>query len=105
VIVETFFALPVTDMDRATKFYVALGAVVKAATPGWSSLIIAGVRVGLYPGTPGFSGLHFAVDDLTASCADFERLGGRAGAVMDVAPGLTLAVVTDCEGNTLTLRG
>ena len=105
MITETFFALPVTDMDRATRFYVALGAVVKAATPGWTSLLVAGVRVGLYPGTPGFSGLHFAVDDLGATCAEIERAGGRGGAPFEAAPGLMLAVVTDCEGNTLTLRG
>jgi predicted enzyme related to lactoylglutathione lyase len=104
---ETFFALPVRDMKRATRFYAeALGAVVTFASDGWSSLDIAGVRIGLFlhEGT-GRSGLHFVVGDLGAARADVERAGGSfATDPMEVAPGVTIAEVEDTEGNVITLR-
>jgi predicted enzyme related to lactoylglutathione lyase len=107
---ETFFSVTVADMERATAFYVgAMSATVKAATPQWSSLFIAGVRLGLYADPqhkPAHTGLHFAVDDLAAACADVDRAGGKIKkAPYEVAPGITLAEVSDSEGNTLTLRG
>ncbi len=47
-VTETFFAVEVEDMQRAIAFYVsALGATVMFSSAGWSSLRIAGVRVGL----------------------------------------------------------
>ena len=107
-ITETFFALAVGEMPRAMAFYVrAFGATVSFASPGWASLHVAGVRVGLYsPGTPGPTGLHFVVDDLAAACAEVERAGGRvARGASEVAPGVVVADVVDSEGNTLTLRG
>ena len=69
-VIEVFFAVEVANMERATAFYVnALGATVAFASPGWSSLRIAGVRIGLalnpmHEG--GRTGLHFAVSDLVA---------------------------------------
>src|SRR5579864_8716164 len=104
-VTETFFSVGVHDMQRATAFYVdALGATVSFATPGWSSLRIAGVRVGLFPHpdqTPSWIGLHFVVSDLSAACADVERVGGRIVAKeIEVAPGVVIANVTDTEGNT-----
>ena len=105
IVTETFFAVLVTDMTRATAFYVAaLGARVMFGTPGWTSLEIANVRVGLAPGTPGPNGLHFAVSDLAAASAAIERAGGRAGKPVEVAPGVVIAEATDSEGNTFTLR-
>ena len=106
MVTETFFAVLVTDMERATAFYTAaLGATVKFATPGWTSLFIAGVRIGLaHPGTPGPTGLHFAVSDLAAARAAIERAGGRSDAPVEVAPGVVIANATDTEGNGFTLR-
>jgi predicted enzyme related to lactoylglutathione lyase len=108
-VTETFFAVEVRDMDRATAFYVrALGATVMFASPGWTSLQLAGVRVGLafradFSGAP--TGLHFAVDDLSAMRAQIASAGGQASAApVQAAPGVLIASVVDTEGNTFTLR-
>jgi predicted enzyme related to lactoylglutathione lyase len=108
VVTETFFSVGVRDMDRATAFYVdALGAIAVFASPGWSSLRIAGVRVGLaldprHEGTR--VGLHFAVGDLATAQADVERAGGRVVEhSIEVAPGVVVADVTDTEGNIFAL--
>ncbi len=96
-------------MQRASAFYVeALGATVAYASPGWSSLRIAGVRLGLaldLEHAASRVGLHFAVTDLTAALADIERAGGSViAARIEVAPGVIVAEVTDTEGNTFTLN-
>jgi predicted enzyme related to lactoylglutathione lyase len=105
---ETFFSVEVSDMQRAAAFYGdALGATVTFISPAWSSLHIAGVRLGLAlsPGHPASKvGLHFAVSDLPGARAAVERAGGRiASPPLEVAPGVVLADVTDTEGNTFTL--
>lgn len=85
----------------------AFGAEVMYAATVWTSLRIAGVRVGLalQPDlTPTSVGLYFAVGDLDAARADVERAGGKIGAPVEVAPGVFVAEVTDTEGNTLSLR-
>jgi predicted enzyme related to lactoylglutathione lyase len=107
-VLETFVSVEVMDMDRATAFYVAaLGAQVIFASPGWSSLKIAGVRVGLAlsPGhAPSRTGLHFAVGDLGGARAAVARAGGRNdGSPTEVAPGVILSRAVDSEGNTFTL--
>jgi predicted enzyme related to lactoylglutathione lyase len=108
-VVETFFSVEVRDMRRATAFYVdALGADVAFASPAWSSLRIAGVRLGLAlsPACAGSRvGLHFAVDDLDQSLARVERAGGRvAAAPAEIAPGVTVAYVADPDGNVFALN-
>jgi hypothetical protein len=108
-VTETFFALGVADMPRATEFYTrVLGAHVAFATPGWTSLRIAGVRVGLAldPNhAPTRTGLHFAVSDLDAALAAIAAAGGHvAMQPTEVAPGVVIAEALDTEGNTLTLR-
>jgi predicted enzyme related to lactoylglutathione lyase len=105
---ETFFSVEVRDMQRATAFYVgALGATVMFATPMWSSLSIAGVRIGLAmtpSGPAGRIGLHFSVSDLGAARAAVERAGGRPiTGPTEVAPGVVIADVADTEGNIFTL--
>lgn len=105
---ETFFSIDVRDMPRATAFYVAaLGAEVTFASADWTSLRIAGVRVALSLAaapTGGRVGLHFAVGDLPAACADVERAGGHAvDPAIEVAPGVVIASMSDSEGNTFTL--
>jgi predicted enzyme related to lactoylglutathione lyase len=107
-VVETFFSVEVEDMQRATAFYVAaLGATVAFASPGWSSLHIAGVRIGLALGPKHAAtrvGLHFAVSDLAAARAAVVRAGGGVEAPpVEVASGVLVADVTDTEGNTFTL--
>jgi predicted enzyme related to lactoylglutathione lyase len=109
VVTETFFSIEVNDMHRATAFYVdALGAAVMYSAPSWTSLRIAGVRIGLFLNpehTTSRVGLHFAVSDLAAACADVERAGGRIVAPsIEVASGVVIAQVEDTEGNTFTLR-
>jgi predicted enzyme related to lactoylglutathione lyase len=107
-VVETFFSIPVRDMERATNFYVtAFGAAVSAAVPFWSSLHIAGVRIGLALVTEhaqSQTGLHFAVVDLADAGTCVERAGGRVvrGSV-EVAPGVVVSEVTDTEGNGFAL--
>jgi predicted enzyme related to lactoylglutathione lyase len=106
---ETFFSVGVTDMPRASVFYAgAFGAEVVFASPEWSSLRIAGVRVGLarVPGHGGERlGIHFAVGDLGQACAEVVRAGGQvASAAREVAPGIRAAEVRDTEGNTLSLN-
>jgi predicted enzyme related to lactoylglutathione lyase len=108
-VIETFFSVDVGDMARATAFYVdALGATVAFASPVWSSLRIAGVRVGLFlhpERMQGRVGLHFAVSDLESARAAVEQAGGRCVTPpVEVAPGVVVADVADTEGNTFTLR-
>ena len=107
-VLETFFSVEVADMRRATAFYAeAFGATVTFASPAWSSLRIAGVRVGLAlvpQHQASRIGLHFAVDDLARTRGDVERAGGRVVvATLEVAPGVVTADVADTEGNTFML--
>jgi predicted enzyme related to lactoylglutathione lyase len=107
-VIETFFSVNVEDMQRGMTFYVeAFGATVLFSSPGWSSLRIAGVRIGLALAAepnPGPIGLHFAVTDLAVTTAAVERAGGCvASSPRAVAPGVVLVQVTDTEGNTVVL--
>lgn len=109
-VTETFFSLTVRDMDRAIAFYThTFGATVSFATPVWTSIHVAGVRLGLFHDprhAPARVGLYFAVADLAAGCAEVVRAGGAiAVPPNEVAPGVHTADVTDPEGNTFTLRG
>jgi predicted enzyme related to lactoylglutathione lyase len=105
---ETFLSISVCDMERATAFYMnALGATVLFTSPRWSSVTIAGVRIGLALVSKceaRHTGLHFAVSDLAAACAEVERAGGRTvRASVEVAPGVVVADVEDSEGNVVVL--
>jgi predicted enzyme related to lactoylglutathione lyase len=107
-VTETFFSVEVRDMPRATAFYVAaLGATMVFATPGWTSLRIAGVRIGLALSpehVAGRVGLHFAVADLAVARTEVERAGGRlVTAPTEVAPGVIISDLADTEGNVFTL--
>jgi len=107
--IGTYFVVFVADMDRATKFYAdVFGADVKFASPHWTSLVIAGAQVGLHPGATGErreTGLGFDMDDVDAACAAVQAAGGS----IDKAPesraneGITIATVTDTEGNELSV--
>jgi predicted enzyme related to lactoylglutathione lyase len=103
---EVFFYVHVGDVQRAEAFYVnALGATVDFASPTWSSLVIAGVRVNLVlrdHEAPSV-GLHFLVDDVALACAAVATAGGVITPAIETAGGV-LAEVLDTEGNTFTLR-
>lgn len=106
--VETYFAVPVVDMERATNFYVSVfEADATYTSPDWSSLWIAGVRVALSrepdrAGSP--IGLHFNVDELQAACGVVADAGGRVLAEsFQPQEGVTIARVADTEGNELVL--
>jgi predicted enzyme related to lactoylglutathione lyase len=105
---ETFFSLEVCEMPRATRFYVdALGASVAYESANWTSLRIAGVRVALFlhpEHAAAHVGLHFVVSDLAATRALADRAGGHSAALVEVAPGVSVANVTDSEGNTFSLH-
>jgi hypothetical protein len=77
------------------------------ASPEWSSLSIAGVRIGLAltRGHSGaWTGLHFAVRELARALEAVERSGGSADdGPTEVAPGVVIAEVSDSEANTLML--
>jgi predicted enzyme related to lactoylglutathione lyase len=107
-VLETFVTVQVADMPRATRFYTtALQASVSHALAFFSSLHVAGVRVGLAlveRHQPTITGLHFSVADLDAARADVERAGGRVVAPrVEVAPGVFVADCVDSEGNTFVL--
>lgn len=107
-VIETFFVVEVGDMVRATAFYVrALGATVLFSSERWSSLQVAGARLGLAldPEHEGARvGLHFVVRDLDTARGDVERSGGIvASSPAEVAPGVFTVEVTDTEGNPFTL--
>lgn len=109
IVSETFFSLSVRDMDRAVMFYSnAFGATRKWSSQRWSSLELAGVRIGLFCDVEHVGsrvGLHFAVSDLAAARAAVNREGGKAVApAATVAPGVEVAEVADTEGNIFSLQ-
>lgn len=108
-VAETFLSINVADMDRAVTFYSrSLGATTKWISPRWSSLDVAGVRIGLFskPGHGGGRvGLHFAVTNLHAACVSVAQEGGTiVTAASEVAPGVHVAEAADTEGNIFSLQ-
>ena len=104
---ELFVSVYVSDMERATAFYErALGATVDYASPTWSSLILAGIRVSLElrKGESSSVGMNFIVDDLALACAAVARAGGEIEPAVETSGGTVIAEVLDTEGNALTLR-
>ena len=105
---EAFFSIPVADMERARQFYVrAFDASLQYASPVWSSLRIAGVRLGLDASpsdTARNTGLHFVVEDLGLAC---DAVASAGGAIVtdatEVQPGVVIADAADTEGNIFTL--
>jgi predicted enzyme related to lactoylglutathione lyase len=108
-VTETFFSIEVADMARATAFYAnALGATVSFPSAQWSSLHVAGVRLGLFQHAAqrgARTGLHFAVDDLDAALSAITEAGGQVVLTpREVAPGVLIAEAADTEGNVFGLR-
>ena len=105
---EAFFSIPVADMERARQFYAqALDASVQYASPVWSSLRIAGVRLGLNATSSGAAqktGLHFVVDDVELASDAIVRAGGvLVTDPTEVQPSVVVADAADTEGNIFTL--
>jgi len=103
---EIFFYVYVGDMHRATRFYVkAFNAGVEFASPAWSSLVIAGVRVNLVlrKDEPATIGMHFIVEDVALACAAVARAGGEFTPAVEESHGV-VAEAFDSEGNMFTLR-
>jgi lactoylglutathione lyase len=111
--VGAYFIVYVADMERATRFYTdVFEAEVRFASPHWSSLMIAGVSVGLHPGAEGDRreiGLGVDVDDLDAACEAIAAAGGRVVKRPEyrATERITIGTVADTEGNefTITLPG
>jgi predicted enzyme related to lactoylglutathione lyase len=79
------------------------------ASAQWSSLQIAGVRLGLFL-NPGHAdtrvGVHYVVDNLSQASREVVGNGGRIVTPQtEVAPGVVTVEVEDPEGNAFTLRG
>jgi predicted enzyme related to lactoylglutathione lyase len=102
-------SLSVIDMDRATTFYSkSLSALATWISPRWSSLRVAGVRIGLFANSEyggARVGLHFVVTNLAAACSSIERAGGKIiASASQVAPGVLVAEASDTEGNIFSLQ-
>ena len=105
--------VPVTDVDRAARFYAdVLGLPLLFRYPGNAFFDAHGVRLYLAaPTEPGYTGpatIYFRVDDVTAT---FERLTERGAAAReqpeiahrDAEYDLWLAFVSDPDGNNIGL--
>lgn len=112
--------LPVTDVDRAKRFYVdqvgfsedvdvqpAEGVRVVQLTPPGSACSIS-LSTGLphistmVPGT--VHGLHLVVADILKSRAELTERGVDVSRIEDVGGGVKYAWFHDPDGNTLTLQ-
>ena len=111
--------IPVTDVDRAKRFYVEqLGfvedvdvrpaegvRVVQLTPPGSACSIGIGTGVPAYEGTPGsVRGLHLVVTDIEAARAELVDRGVDVGEIQDVGGGVRYAGFSDPDGNGLTLQ-
>jgi len=111
--------VPVTDVDRATAFYVeklgfvldvdvrpASGVrVVQLTPPGSACSISLGTGLAAFEAPPGsVRGLHLVVSDIEQARAELVGRGVDVGAVQDVGGGVLYAALEDPDGNTLTLQ-
>jgi predicted enzyme related to lactoylglutathione lyase len=108
-VAETFLSISVGDMDRAVSFYSrSLGATTTWTSPRWSSLVVAGVRIGLFfspAHSGGRVGLHFVVTNIQAACAAVTAGGGKiVTPASEIAPGVHAAETADTEGNIFWLQ-
>ena len=110
--------IPVTDVDRAKRFYEAIGfgnlhdtqvtpemRVVQLTPPGSSCAIVFGTGMGpINDMTPGsVKGLHLVVEDMEAAREALVRRGADASEVQDMG-GVLYSWFTDPDGNLWTLQ-
>jgi predicted enzyme related to lactoylglutathione lyase len=79
-LLKTYFMLMVSDMDRASRFYQRVFALVpKFESSEWTELAAGGAVVALHGGGkpgPVETGLGFEVDDIAAACVLVRETGG-----------------------------
>jgi predicted enzyme related to lactoylglutathione lyase len=100
--------IPVADMERARQFYVrAFDASVQYASPVWSSLRIAQVRLTLNARsseTALKTGLHLVVNSLELASDVIVTAGGVVVTdPIEIQPGMVVADAADTERNVFTL--
>ncbi len=99
------FMLMAQDMDRAVAFWCdTVGLGKRFASPWWSELTHGDTTVALHGGGDGTfrkTGLGVQVTDVASACAEVVAGGGAVRKPPESRPneGLTLAEVTDTEGN------
>jgi catechol 2,3-dioxygenase-like lactoylglutathione lyase family enzyme len=111
--------VPVTDVDRAKKFYTEqLGfaedvdhsagesfRVVQLTPPGSACSIGLGTGLAAYEAAPGsLRGLHLVVDGIEEARADLIGRGVDVGEIQDVGGGVRYAGFSDPDGNGWTLQ-
>ncbi len=112
--------IPVTDVDRAKKFYAEQAGfvvdvdvrpvegvrVVQLTPPGSACSVGFGTGLPAYDELPPGSvrGLHLVVPDIEAARAELAGRGVGIGAVEDVGGGVRYAWFSDPDGNTWTLQ-
>ncbi|MGY1744217.1 VOC family protein [Blastococcus sp. SYSU D00695] len=111
--------VPVTDVDRAKEFYLAVGFVADVdVTPAPGVRVVqltppgSGCSIGLGTGLPAYDeappgsvkALHLVVEDVEAARRELLGRGIEVGEVLDVGGGVRYAGFADPDGNTLTLQ-
>jgi catechol 2,3-dioxygenase-like lactoylglutathione lyase family enzyme len=111
--------IPVTDVDRAKRFYTEqLGfvadvdvqpmdgvRVVQLTPPGSACSIGLGTGLAAYEAPPGsVRALHLVVADIDKARAELLGRGVEIGEVQDVGGGVKYAGFTDPDGNSWTLQ-
>jgi catechol 2,3-dioxygenase-like lactoylglutathione lyase family enzyme len=111
--------IPVTDVDRAKRFYTdQLGfvadvdvqpmdgvRVVQLTPPGSGCSIGLGTGLAAYEAPPGsVRALHLVVADIDKARAELLGRGVEIGEVQDVGGGVKYAGFTDPDGNSWTLQ-
>ena len=111
--------IPVTDVDRAKKFYIekvgfvedvdvrpAEGVrVVQLTPPGSGCSIGLGTGLEAYDGEPGsVRALHLVVADIEQTRSELAGRGVEISDVVDVGGGVRYAFFSDPDGNTFTLQ-
>jgi predicted enzyme related to lactoylglutathione lyase len=98
-----YFTLGVNDINRAQAFYGALFGWEFDAGPKGAHVKNTKLPIGLDPSGPvSIPFVYFKVQDIAASVAQVEQLGGKVGARSESPAGL-MAVCTDDQGTEFSL--
>jgi glyoxylase I family protein len=102
--------VPVTDIDRAQRWYTALFGRPADNNPmptlvEWQVVPGGWVQVFCDPDRAGRAAVNLAVDDLEADIADLGARGLEAGEIVEANEGVRLSALRDPDGNTVTLIG
>jgi predicted enzyme related to lactoylglutathione lyase len=102
--------VPVTDLDRADRWYEALFGTPATNRPmpslvEWQVPGTGWVQVYVDPDHAGGTAVNLAVDDLEATPCEIVGRGIELGDVIEANKGVVLSPLTDPDGNTITLIG